>query len=79
MDLIKHPLNTLDLDGVIDRLGEECSEVIKEIFKGHRFGFHAKSPKDGTTPMERLLSEVKDVKKCLTEFEKRIKRKEHKK
>ncbi|MBS3648732.1 hypothetical protein KEU06_08830 [Pseudaminobacter sp. 19-2017] len=77
MDLIKYPLDTAPFEEVIARLGEECSEVIKEIFKGHRFGFHAHSPIDETTPMQRLLSEVRDVKNCLTEFEKRIVRGEH--
>lgn len=72
MDLNKHPLSTATNIEVIDRLGEECAEVIKEIFKGHRFGWDTPSPKDGTTPMERLISEAKDVKKCLTEFRKRI-------
>lgn len=61
----------LDLDAVIIRLGEECSEVIKEVFKGHRYGFDTKW--DGMTPMDRLKSEVKDVKRCIKAFERRLK------
>lgn len=61
----------LTLDDVVIRLGEECSEVIKEIFKGHRFGFDHEW--NGATPMDRLISEVKDVKRCIKAFEKRLK------
>jgi hypothetical protein len=40
---------------------EEASELIKELCKAERFGWHEKNYLDSTTPMMRFASELGDL------------------
>ena len=57
--------------GTIDhRLIEECAELIKEICKTERFGYNNYHPKKpSVSNKNRILREIKDVRKLLDEME----------
>lgn len=71
MDIEKYPLKDLSADDLLDRLGEECSELIHAIFKLRRFG-NAPSPRTGQTGEEYVAAELEDVKRCIEEVEARL-------
>lgn len=52
-------LSLQDLSETI--LGEEAAEVMIELSKAKRFGWHDRNPLDGKTPMERISTELGDL------------------
>lgn len=64
-------------DGRMWRLAEECAEVIKEVAKAGRFGLDnicPEGPDIGTTPKQRLLKEIGDLKHAIDAVERDLTR-----
>lgn len=66
MDLKKKP--TKDIFDALNRLEEECSEVIKAICKARRFGIYS-FHKNGNTGADELLLEMNDVRQLLADVQ----------
>jgi len=72
MDIVKYPLTGLSAEDLLDRLEEECSELIHAIVKRRRFGVGSIHPRTGETAEERVISEANDVSIVLSEVYSRI-------
>lgn len=72
MDVKKYPIDDLSSDDLLNRLTEECSELIQAIAKRKRFGGSSIHPRTGETGDQRVVSELNDVKLMMAEVERRL-------
>ena len=72
MDLEKYPIDKLSADDLLNRLTEECSELIHAIAKRQRFGATSIHPRIGETGDQRVVSELEDVHLIIKEVERRL-------
>lgn len=61
MDLEKYPLSEETRDGLLDRLQEECADVIKACSKAKRFGFYNHDPSQKFSNSRNIANELADV------------------
>lgn len=57
------------LEGKIDRIVEECGEVLQEIGKAGRFGLESAHPKGGLNNAALILSEMADLRHAISVLE----------
>lgn len=72
MDLEKYPIDTLSDEELLNRMVEECSELIQAIAKRKRFGRGSRHPRTGLSAEEHICNEMDDVKLILKEVENRL-------
>lgn len=72
MDIEKYPLHSISSAALLDRLEEECSELIHAIVKRRRFGVGSIHPRTGETAEERIICEATDTFLVLEEIYKRL-------
>lgn len=72
MNIDKYPLDNLDADALLNRLTEECSELIHAIAKRKRFGENSVNPKTGKLAASQIVDEMDDVKLIIKEIENRL-------
>jgi hypothetical protein len=68
MDIERKP--TKDVHDALNRLEEECSELIKAICKARRFGIYS-FHKNGNTGAEEIMLEAHDVRQLLADVQTR--------
>jgi hypothetical protein len=58
-----------DLTGKIDRVGEECAEVLQAIFKAKRFGLSQNHPDGGMNNAAEILNECANLRHAISQIE----------
>ena len=57
------------INRLLDKLQEECAEIIQAVSKIRRFGEHNHHPQRQTTNREELLGEIEDLQAILVKLE----------
>lgn len=72
MDLEKYPVVHLSDEDFLNRLTEECSELIQAIAKRKRFGKESRHPRTGEAADVHIANEIDDVSELIKEANRRL-------